>query len=192
MLTKNKGGRRPDAYAKRVAADAWQDIDGRRQIAALPQPLSFSRPTQSHLLRWWTQSGIEKHAITVCSIPAWSPQEVMTYYDQRGACEKEIQSDKAGLRLEKRRKKRLAAQEALILMADVAHNLLAWTSHWMFPAGNMVGYGPLRLIEDVLCLSGHLIFEGERLSEVQLNELHPYARVTAAGLELLFDHFGYP
>ena len=60
------------------------------------------------------------------------------------------------------------------------------------PAGSLATFGPLRLIEDVLWQPGHLIFEGERLREIHLNELHPYAAVTAAGLERLFDHFGQP
>jgi hypothetical protein len=192
VLTKNKGGRRPDAWAQRVPTDAWQDVDSRRQIAPLPQPLAYCRPTQAHLLRWWTDSGIEKHAILVCSVPDWSYHELTAYYDQRGACEKEIQSDKVGLRLEKRRKKHLLAQEALILMTDVAHNLLAWAGHWMFPTGSLHRYGPLRLIEDVLYLPGRLIFDGERLSEVHLNALHPHASSIAAGLERLFEHFGHP
>ena len=192
VLTKNKGGRRPDAYAGRVPADGWQAIVGNRQITALPQPLTYCRPTQAHLLRWWSEAGLEKHAIVIGSIMAWSPQELITHYDARGACEKEIQSDKVGLRMEKWRKKRLSAQEALILLTDVAHNLLAWTGHWMFPTGDLAGYGPLRLIEDVLCLPGHLIFADERLSEVHLNELHPHAAATAAGLERLFKHFGHP
>jgi len=192
VLTKNKGGRRPHAYARQVPDDGWEAITGGRQIAALPQPLTYCRPTQSHLLRWWNEAGLEKHAIVICSIMTWSAQELMTYYDDRGTCEKEIQSDKMGLRLEKRRKKRMSAQEALILLTDVAHNLLAWTGAWMFPTGNLAGYGPLRLIEDVLCLPGHLIFEDERLKEVHLNELHPHAAATAAGLERLFDHFGHP
>jgi len=192
VLTKNKGGRRPDAYAGRVPAADWHDLHGGRQIAALPQPLTYCRPTQSHLVRWWTEAGLEKHAIVICSIVAWSAQEVMTHYDERGTCEKEIQSDKVGLRMAKRRKKRLPAQEALILLTDMAHNLLAWTGQWMFPTGDLAGYGPLRLIEDVLCLPGHLIFADERLSEVHLNELHPHAAATAAGLERLFDHFGHP
>jgi hypothetical protein len=192
VLTKNKGGRRPDAYASRVPAENWHDIDGARQIAMLPQPLAYCRPTQSLLLRWWTQSGIEKHAIVICSVLNWSPPELMAHYDDRGTCEKELQADKGGLRMEKRRKKHLPAQEALILMTDVAHNLLAWTSHWLFPSGNLAGYGPLRLIEDVLCMPGHLILDGGRLAEVHLNELHPHAAVTAAGLERLFDYFDHP
>lgn len=192
VLTKNKGGRRPAAYAARVPAAGWHDLDGRRQVATLPQPLTYGRPTQSHLLRWWTEAGVEKHAIVICSIMAWSPQEVIAHYDDRGTCEREIQSDKVGLHMAQRRKKRLPAQEALILLTDLAHNLLAWTGQWMFPTGDLASYGPLRLIEDVLCLPGHLIFTDERLSEVHLNERHPHAAATAAGLERLFDHFGHP
>jgi hypothetical protein len=48
------------------------------------------------------------------------------------------------------------------------------------------------LIEDVLAIAGHLIFERERLVEVQLNALHPYAADVACGLERLVERFGYP
>ena len=80
----------------------------------------------------------------------------------------------------------------MILLTDVAHNLLAWTSHWMFPSGPLAGFGPLRLIEDVLTLSGHLRFEDQRLVEVQLNVRHPHATAVAAGLERLLILFGWP
>jgi hypothetical protein len=191
VLSKNKGGRRPGAFAARVPADAWHDLAGHRQWAALPEPLTYYRPLQGYVLRWWTETQV-KHAIVLCSITAWPAAEVMAHYDDRALCEREIQADKQGLRLEQRRKKSLAAQEALVLLTDVAHNLLAWTRQWMFPAGSLATFGPLRLIEDVLWQPGHLIFEGERLREIHLNELHPYAAVTAAGLERLFDHFGQP
>jgi hypothetical protein len=190
VLTKNKGGRRPAAYARRTAAEAWTAVDGRRQMASVPQPLTFSRPTQTHLLRWWTAGGQEKHAIVICSVLDWTAAEVLRHYDDRAQCEHEIQADKGGLRLEQRRKKRLAAQEALILLTDVAHNLLAWLRRWMFPTGALATFGPLRLIEDVLSQPGQLVFAGEHLCEVQLNERHPYAALTATGLQRLFEHFG--
>ncbi len=190
VLSKNKGGRRPGAFAARVPADGWHDLGVRRQWAALPQPLTYARPLTAYVPRWWGDQHPLKHAIVLCSITAWSPQEVMPHYDDRALCEVEIRNDKTGLQLERRRKKSLAAQEALILLTDVAHNVLAWTRHWMFPTGSLAGYGPLRLIEDVLCQPGHLIFEGDRLCEVQLNERHPHAAAVAMGLERLFDHFG--
>src|SRR6266545_551650 len=52
-------------------------------------------------------------------IQAWSPREVIAHYDARGTCETEIQADKGGLLLARRRKKVLAAQEALVLLTDL-------------------------------------------------------------------------
>lgn len=58
--------------------------------------------------------------------------------------------------------------------------------------GPLTGFGPTRLIEDVLAIPGHLVFDGDRLVEVQLNERHPYAFQVALGLERLLAHFGQP
>ncbi len=133
-----------------------------------------------------------KYATVVCSVMDWSMADIIAHYDDRGACETEIQGDKGGLKLERRRKKHLAAQEAVILLTDVAHNLLAWTSDWMFPEGPLAAFGTTRLIEDVLTLPGRLIFHQGRLVEVQLNQLHPHAAEVAVGLERLLAHFDYP
>jgi hypothetical protein len=192
VLTKNKGGRRPQALARDIPAGAWQDLGHERWVAPVTRPIGYVQPTQSLLLRWLTERQTTKYAIVICSILDWSPTEVVRQYDDRGACETEIQADKSGLQLERRRKKHAAAQEALVLLTDVAHNLLAWTRHWMFPAGPLAAYGPLRLTADVLCLPGHLLFDHERLVEVQLNALHPHAAVTAEALIRLFDRFGQP
>jgi len=118
--------------------------------------------------------------------------QIIARYDDRGACETEIQADKGGLKLCKRRKKRLFAQESLVLLTDLAHNSLAWISHWMFPDGLLAAFGTTRLIEDVLAIPGHLILDGGSLVEVQLNERHPYAAQTATGLERLLERFGHP
>jgi hypothetical protein len=192
VLTKNKGGRRPEAFARQVPSATWQDLGQHRWVAPVVHPVTYVRPTQSLLLRWLTEKQLTKYAIVVCSVLKWPPTQVVTEYDQRGACETEFQGDKTGLQLERRRKKRLAAQEALILLTDLAHNVLAWCRQWMFADGPLAGYGALRLTEDVLCLPGRLLFEGERLSEVHLNQLHPHAAETASALQRLLDHFGHP
>ncbi len=86
----------------------------------------------------------------------------------------------------------MPAQAALILLTDLAHNLLTWAGTWMFPDGPLAGFGPTQLIEDTLAIPGRLRFNHERLVEVQLNVRHPYAAQVAVGLEHLLDHFGYP
>jgi len=192
VLTKNKGGRRPTALARQVAPSDWWPLRHDRWAALPPKPPDYLHPTTSVLLRWLTQSHELKYALLVSSVTAWSMTDIVTLYDDRGACETEFQADKGGLKLERRRKKRLAAQEALVLLTDIAHNLLAWAPHWMFPNEPLAAFGALRLVEDVFQLPGRLLFDGDRLREVQLNECHPYAAQVATGLERLLAHFGNP
>lgn len=192
VLTKNKGGRRPPALARDVPADQWQSVGVECWAAPAVHPPSYVRPTQCLVLRWRNQKGQMKTSVVLCSITTWAVPETIAHYDDRGACEGEIQADKMGLKLERRRKKRLAAQEALILLTDLAHNLLAWVPSWMFPDEPLAGFGPTRLIEDVFHLPGRLFFCNGRLTEVQLNELHPYAQAVAVALERLLSRFGNP
>lgn len=193
VLTKGSGGRRPGALARRVTSEDWLTLrPNDRWVARAVDPPTYVRPVQHLILRWRTPKGQTKHSTVVCSILDWSMAQIIARYDDRGACETEIQADKGGLRLCKRRKKSLPAQESLVLLTDVAHNSLAWISHWMFPDGPLAAFGTTRLIEDVLAIPGHLIFDGGRLVEVQLNERHPYAAQTAIGLERLLAHLGHP
>ena len=192
VLTKNKGGRRPQAFAREVIDRDWQPLRSDRWVAPAVTPPAYVCPTQCLMLRWLTPSGLTKYAIVLCSITTWTMAETIAHYDDRGSCETEIQADKSGLKMERRRKKGLAAQEALVLLTDVAHNLLAWVPQWMFPGEPLAEFGTTRLVEDVFHLPGRLFFHQERLSEVQLNRLHPHAEAVAAGLKRLLDHFGYP
>jgi hypothetical protein len=193
ILAKGKGGLRPQAFARRVAPEAWQDLGQQRWAAPVPHPPRYVRPTQQLVLHWLTEKGQDKYASLVCSVLDWSVPQLVDYYDDRGQCETEIQADKGGLKIAKRRKKRLAAQETLVLLTDLAHNLLAWTSRWMFPDPDpLAGFGTTRLTEDVLGLPGRLIFNNSRLVEVQLNQLHPLADHAARGLQRLLAHFGDP
>ena len=192
VLTKNKGGRRPQAWAKQVAAEDWLPLGKERWVAqAVAQP-AYVRPCQCLVLYWYASSGTIKYAVVISSIPRWSTTQTIDYYDDRGACETEIQADKGGLKMERRRKRCLAAQEALILLTDVAHNLLSWVRQWMFAETSLADFGTTRLTQDVLELPGRLFFDQERLTEVQLNRLHPHAEEVATALERLLDHFGHP
>lgn len=193
VLGKGKGGPRPKAYAQRVPTHAWQAVGAKRWVARAVDPVCYLRPTQHLVLCWVTQAGRMKYSTLVCSIPEWSLTETVAAYDDRGQCETEIQADKGGLHMERRRKKRLAAQETLILLTDLAHNLLAWSARWMFPDNSpLARFGTTRLIEDVFALPGRLLFQEDKLMEVHLNQSHPYASQVASGLERLLVHFGHP
>lgn len=192
VLTKNKGGRRPVAFARQVADEDWKPCGPERWVARAVTPPTYTCPMECLVLRWLAANGNVKYAVVLCSITNWTMFEIIEHYDDRGACETEIQADKGGLKLERRRKKRLAAQEALVLLTDVAHNLLAWVPHWMFSEEPLASFGTTRLVEDVFHMPGRLLFDGQRLTEVQLNQLHPYAQAVADGLERLLAHFGNP
>jgi hypothetical protein len=193
VLTKGSGGRRPAAIVGRIPAEAWYELRANdRWVARAVDPPSYARPVQYLALRWRTQTGELRHSTVICSVLEWSLEQVIAQYDARGACESEIGADKGGLKLCQRRKKQQAAQEALVLLTDLAHNLLAWSAHWMFADGPLARFGTTQLIDDVLAIPGRLIFEQDRLVEVQLNVLHPYAAAVAQGLERLVEHFGTP
>lgn len=193
VVTKSSGGRRPAALARQVSDDGWTTLRADdRWVARVKPPVELVRPVQWLALRWRTMRGGMKQSALVCSIVDWTPAEVIRHYDDRGACETEIQADKYGLGLARRRKHVLCAQEALVLLTDLAHNLLSWTTPWMFPSGRLAGFGPTQLIHDVLAIPGRLLFAEQQLVEVHLNQLHPYAAEVMIGLERLLDHFGYP
>ena len=192
VLTKGKGGRRPEAWAKQVAVEDWYSLGNDRWLAPAVNPPTFIRPTQEFVLAWVTSQGTTKYATLVCSILEWSMEQVMAYYDQWGACETQIQADKGGLRLTHRRKHSLPAQEALVLLTDLAHNLLAWSGHWMALEPPLAAFGTTRLVHDLLSMPGRLYFDEGRLTEVQLPATHPYAVHLAPALARLLDHFGNP
>ncbi len=192
VLGKGYGGRRSPALARKVPEGDWMPIPGERWVTPVIAGPRFVRPVQHLLLRWKTEGGDIKHSLVVCSVLDWSMEQVIAHYDERGCCETEIQRDKGGLKMEKRRKMHLAAQEALILLTDLAHNTTAWSCNWMFPEGPLAGLGTTRLVEDVFRIPGRLIFQHDRLTEVVLKQSHPLAEPVKAGLERLLAHFGYP
>lgn len=193
VVSKASRGRRPYALARQVRPEAWYELRADdRWVARVSDPPPYARPVQYLALRWRSQTGGLRYATVICSVLEWSMVEVIADYDARGACETEIQADKGGLKLCKRRKKQQAALSALILLTDLAHNVLAWMGGWMWPDSQLATFGTTQLIDDVLAIPGQLIFQQERLVEVQLNELHPYAAEVACGLERLLEHFDCP
>ena len=58
----------------------------------------------------------------------------VNFYDERGGgVEIEIKEDKQGLSTSKRNKKRFEAQQVLIELEALAHNVLVWARHWLTP-----------------------------------------------------------
>ncbi|MGB8647926.1 MAG: hypothetical protein WCF84_22015 [Anaerolineae bacterium] len=188
---KGYNGKRAKAFARRIPAKAWYTLRADRWVAVVPQAPRYARRTQTLLLRWQTKKEL-KYATLVHSLLDQDWHTIPALYDDRGAAEIEIKMDKSGLLLPKRRKKSLLAQETLILLTDLAHNVLAWTQDWMFAESRFTTCGPLGLVNDVLCIPGEVVLKGNQLLMVALRETHPYAAEMVVCLTKLLAHFGNP
>ena len=191
VVMKGYNGKRAQAFARRIPAEAWHALRSDRWVAIVSKAPRYARRTQTLLLRWQTEKGME-YATLVHSLLEHDWHTIPALYDDRGAVESEIKMDKAGLLLPKRRKKSLAAQEALILLTDIVHNTLAWTHDWMFSESRFATCGPLALVNDVFCIPGEIGLKGGQLQMVALRESHPYAAEMVVCLTKLLAFFGNP
>jgi hypothetical protein len=113
-----------------------------REVGWVQQPHAYERPTRQLAIRvrqkkgnytymvlvfnlsdetlfWLTDSPLP--SLRTATAPLWA---ALYAYDRRsGAAETLIKGSKQGLGLNKRNKKRFAAQEMLVLLAQLAHNL---------------------------------------------------------------------
>lgn len=115
------------------------------------------------------------------------------FYDQRGGgCETANKGDKQGLGLTKRNKKRFAAQQMLLLLGTLAHNVLLWARRWLAPrCPALARYGLLRLVRDVGQISGFLVADAAgQIATVVLNRAAPLAPGVVASLGVLLADDG--
>lgn len=191
VLMKAYSGRRTQAWAKQVADEAWMADPTNRERWAAPAPvrLRLGRRLDAHLLRWLNSKGEPSFATLLTTLP-YPIFTQWALYDGRGASEVEIRADKSGLNLAHHRKHHLDAQEAWIILTDVAHNLLAWLRPWMFADSSFASFGPQRLVSELLNIPGQLFFEDGRLTKVALWQTHPYAAEMQICLQKLLRTFG--
>ena len=110
-------------------------------------------------------------------------------YDQRGGgVETSFKCDKQGLGLSKRTKKRFEAQQMVVLLGSLAHNVVVWVQRWLAaPASSpLQHYGPMRMARDIFHMSGFLIFDAScRTRQIALNQDAPFAPVLLRLLQAL-------
>jgi Transposase DDE domain group 1 len=112
----------------------------------------------------------------------------VSFYDRRaGGVETAIKDDKQGLGITKRNKKRFEAQQMVMLLNELAHNVLIWARSWLAPLLPQIArYGLLRLVRDIWHISGFV--ERDRhgqIIRIVLNQLAPVARELGMALRRL-------
>lgn len=190
VLMKGYSGRRTQAWVKQIAPQDWQvhPSDADRWAAPAPIHPRLGRRIAAYVLRWRKTPETLNHATLWSTLdgPIFAQWQL---YDGRGAMEMEIRADKSGLGLTQRRKQSLNAAEAWLVLTDVAHNLLAWLEPWMLAGSRFEGFGPQRIVRDLLTIPGSITFEDGRLHKVALLATHPYAAEMRACLHKLLITF---
>jgi hypothetical protein len=97
-------------------------------------------------------------------------------YDQRGGgVETSFKGDRQGIALGKRNKKRFEAQQMVMLLESLTHNVLQWAHTWLAATTSAVQhYGPMRLVRDVFHISGFLLLDAwGHIRQIGLNRDAP-------------------
>lgn len=194
LLVKVKNWRRA---AKLAASVTNWHVDPKvadREVGWVEQPHCYARPTRQLALRKQKKNGAWSFHVLVCSLtdamlfrlceqplPAQlQPQDVLFAalhaYDRRGGgLETQNRGDKQGLGLAQRNKQRFAAQEMLVLLAQLAHNLVIWTRNDLaYVDPRLQKYGIQRTVRDALQIPGSIhVDPGGHIDAILLNGRHP-------------------
>lgn len=178
-----------------------------RQVGWVTTPASeYIRPVGRIAVRWKLKNGQWEYAVVISTLlphevvaevglppeTVFDHQDVLLayvhFYDDRGGgVETSFKDDKQGLGLTKRSKKRFAAQQMVVLLGTLAHNVTVWAREWLAPHEPKVRrYGMKRMLRDIFHLSGYLVHNARgRLLGVVLNQRAPLARGLARSLDVL-------
>jgi hypothetical protein len=157
----------------------------------------YVRPVKRLVIRWHKRNGQTSYGMLISTL---SPRDVFgllgqpasaarhpeklcrayaQLYDKRGgAIEIEIKEDKQGFGMVKRQKRKAEAQEMLVLLNQLAHNVLMWARNWLTEvAPQLARFGILRLVRDLLSVSGmiELNQRNSSIRRITLNRAAPLA-----------------
>ena len=156
-----------DAYVRPVKRIA---VRCRKPDGTFAYGVLISALSAQHVL---TQTG---QSLCLLEDPAAVLLAYVTFYDQRGGgIETSFKGDKQGLGLGKRSKKRFEAQQMLMLLGSLAHNVIVWARHWL-ASPTLHHYGTVRMVRDVFHISGFLLLDAcGQVVQLVLNQAAPLA-----------------
>ena len=173
LLGKGFSGKRAKALADRVSR--WDVYDNQSWLGWVDPTFDLGRPIQAMVKRR-LHKGQLKHSYYVTTLSFPSKRAFMNRYNQRGGAEiEQFRDDKSGLHLSARRKRDFVAQKALILLTDLAHNLLADFHSRALADSRFADWGLKRIVRDLLAVPGRLHFRSGQLKRIELLASHPYA-----------------
>jgi hypothetical protein len=196
LLVKVKNWRRAQKLA--VSVTQWY-ADPKlpdREVGWVEQPHAYVKPTRQLALRKQKANGTWSYHVLIFTltdamlfrlcgrdVPATpTPADILLAalhaYDRRGGgIETQNKADKQGLGLARRNKHRFAAQEMLVVLAQLAHNLVIWTRNDLARADQRLQkYGIQRTVRDALQIAGRIQVDAHgQVQQITFNEQHPLA-----------------
>lgn len=162
------------------------------------EPHQYVRPTRQLAMRWpKKEKGGWNYCVLVFNLPnklifelAGVPKPkkpkpvdlittIINAYDLRGGgIETSLKNSKQGLGLNKRNKKLFHAQEMLVLIAQLAYNVVTWFQKELAANSKIIAsFRTMRMIRDVFRISGMLVFDAQNnLVMITLNQSHKLAK----------------
>jgi hypothetical protein len=140
VLAKMFSGKRARKLAQSV--QEWVDVpsatlDGPRQAGWVKTTKRYCRKTRQLATRKPNPKKKDgySYAVIVTTDIEGELQQILSDYDARsGIPESSFCQDNQGLGLRKRRKHKFVAQQMLVLLSQLAHNLIQWIKDWMIKA----------------------------------------------------------
>jgi hypothetical protein len=181
VLAKGFSGKRAEVLARQVLR--WDPYTPDRWLGRVNPIFDLGHPIDV-LVKKRLQKGQWKHSYYVTTLTFPSKQAFMKAYDLRGGAEVEqFRGDKQGLHLSARRKQRLVAQKALVLLTDLAHNLLADFRYRALLDSPFADWGLKRIVRDLLAVPGRLYVQDGQLKRIELLTTHPHTDALIISLE---------
>lgn len=164
-----------------------------REVGWVTEPHAYDRPTRQLAIRRRKKNGQWQYLVLVfnltdqmlfwlADLPRPDTPKItdillaaIRAYDLRGGgVETSFKGSKQGLGLSKRNKHRFAAQEMLVLLAQLAYNLITWTRNRLADhTSQLRQFGVLRMVRDVFHIPGSITFNDEgHILQITLNQAH--------------------
>jgi hypothetical protein len=193
LLVKVKNWKRAAKLAQSVTTWHTDPKTGDRQVGWVQETHAYPRPTRQVAIRTPKKDGSWLYWVLVLALSdeqlfslarqpvphTPTPEQIMfaaVYaYDLRsGGVETSIRGSKGGLGITKRNKRSFCAQEMLVLLAQLAYNLITWIRTVLADAvPAFQHFGPLRMVRDVFQILGHIRLDPQdRVLGITLNEAH--------------------
>ena len=173
VLGKGFSGKRAKALADHVSR--WDTYEDQSWLGWVNPTFDLGQ-TVNVVVKRRLHKGKLKHSYYVTTLSFPSKRALMDRYNQRGGAEiEQFRADKSGLHLSARRKRNFAAQKALILLTDLAHNLLADFHSRALADSHFADWGLKRIVRDLFAVPGRLHFQSGQLKRIELLASHPYA-----------------